>query len=114
MAKEKSKNIDIILTRATVISGAIVRPGKAPITVSEADAKNLMQRERAVLATEENIAAADDGDDGGDDGGDGEKRLSEHTVPELKARAAELEIDGADGMKKAELVAAIEAAEADE
>lgn len=93
------KQVKIKITSAVGIRGEIKKPGTV-ITVAEDIAKNLLQRGRAELATK-----------GTDD--DGDKDLSDFTVPELKARAAELEIDGADTMKKAELIDAIEAAEAE-
>lgn len=66
MAKEKTKTVDIILTRATVIDGDIKRPSKEPITVSEADAKNLLQRKRAVLEGEDSMADDEGGSEGGE------------------------------------------------
>lgn len=39
------------------------------------------------------------------------EELGKETVPQLKARAKALKIEGADGMKKAELIAALAASE---
>jgi hypothetical protein len=97
-----AKKTSILITSAVVIEGKIIPPkqgNKSVVTVDEAVAKNLMNRGKAELHT------SDD---------DGDKPLSKHTVPELLDIAEDLEIDGAAKLKKPELIAAIEAAEAAE
>ncbi len=97
-----SKMAELKITSAVVIAGKIVRPdqgNESIVTVDERVAKNLLDRGKAELTT-----ADDDADD---------KPLDEYTVPQLKALAKDYKIDGADGMKKAELIAAIEAVEAE-
>lgn len=89
------KLIKLKITSAVAIGGVVKRPGSV-VTLSEADAKNLLHRNRAILAEAETP-----------------EDLSSLTVAELKERAAELEIEGADNLKKADLIKAIEAAEAD-
>jgi len=93
-----AKQIEIIITRAVSIDGKIISPSNKAIPVDEPLAKNLFDRGRAKPAT-----ASGAGDD---------VPYSEWKVPQLKARAKHLEIEGADGMKKDELVDAIEKAEA--
>lgn len=98
-----SKMVWVKIVSAVVIGGAIVAPGKGKDScreVDEAFAKSLMNRGKADLATEEDMQ---------DD--DQPKALEEMTVPELKTRAKELEIEGADSLKKADLIAAIKDAE---
>jgi hypothetical protein len=85
------KQVKIKITAAVVIDGEIVTAGKQ-VDVAESVAKNLMQRERAELAT------------------GGKNKLS---VDDLKAKAKDLGIDGYANMKKAALAAAIEAAESE-
>jgi Rho termination factor, N-terminal domain. len=94
-----NKQATIKITSAIGIDGKIKKPGTI-ITVDEDVAKNLLQRGRAVLDTAEGIE---------DKQGD----LTKLSVAELKEYAKHLDIDGADGMKKAELIGAIEAAEAE-
>lgn len=94
-----AKKTSILITSAVVIEGKIISPDqgkKSTVTVDESVAKNLMSRGKAELLT------SDD---------DADKPLSKHTFPELLEIAEDLEIDGADKMKKPELIAAIEAAE---
>lgn len=95
-----AKKTSIVITSAVVIEGKIIRPDqgkKSIVTIDDAAAKNLLSRGKAELLT------SDDDED---------KPLSAHTVDELRDIAEDYEIDGADKMKKSELIAAIEAAEA--
>lgn len=86
------KLVNLKITSAIAIGGEIKTAGTI-VNVPEELAKNLMHRGRAELAT-----AAGDG-------------LGDKTVPELKAIAEELEIDGAANMKKGALIKAIEVAQ---
>lgn len=86
------KQIELKITSAIAIGGEI-KPAGSVVAVPEGLAKNLMHRGRAELAT-----ASGDG-------------LGDKTVPELKVIAEGLEIDGAENMKKAALIKAIEAAQ---
>jgi hypothetical protein len=88
------KQVKIKITSAVSIGGEIKRPGTV-VTVAEDLAKNLLNRGRAELATGE------------------DKPLSKMSADELKALAATLEIDGADSMKKAELIEYIELAQSE-
>ncbi|WP_320179655.1 Rho termination factor N-terminal domain-containing protein [Roseovarius pacificus] len=95
----KAKKIEIKITSAVVLDGEIVKP-KSKVRVDAKIARNLVARGKA----EELDSGA---------GEDGEKPLDEHTVPELKEIAKEYGVEGADKMKRADLIAAIEAAEAE-
>lgn len=95
----KAKKIEIKITSAVVLDGEIVTP-KSKVRVDAKIARNLVARGKA----EELGAGAEE---------DGEKPLDEHTVPELKEIAKEYGVEGADKMKRADLIAAIEAAEAE-
>ena len=101
------KKIAVNITAAVSIGGKIIAPSSPEAKGLELDeplAKNLLHRGRAVLATA--IAApADDEDE------DQDKPLEDMTVDELKKLAKTYSIEGADGMKKADLIAAIEKAE---
>ena len=101
----KKKSVFIELTSAVVFGGVIKRAGTV-VECSDAQAKDLLHRGRGQLA------AGGNAEDAGNETGGDEKPLGDHTVAELKEIAAEYEIDGYDGMKKADLVAAIEQAEA--
>ena len=93
------KQVEITITSAVSIGGKIISPGKT-ITVDDPTARNLLHREKAKLTSE-------------DDGGAAE--LSAMTVKALVelVEDEELEIDGADKLKKPELIAAIVAARAE-
>jgi len=95
-----AKQIEIKLTSAVVIDGVIASPGKR-VTVEEAIAKNLMQRGKAELST---VTGDDEDAEGGD------KPFGKMNMAELKDLAKELGIEGADGLNKAKLIAAIEEA----
>lgn len=88
------KKVKIKITSAVSIDGKIKIPGRV-VTVAEELAKNLLHRGRAEVAT-----------------GEG-KPLSKMSADELKALAATLEIDGAEGMKKADLIEYIELAQSE-
>ena len=91
------KTLTIECTSAFVVGGDIVKPGTHLPGVPESEAKSLIRRGKAVLVeTEDQEGPA----------------LSEMTVAELKDVAEALQIDGFESMKKADLIAAIEAAEA--
>jgi hypothetical protein len=95
---KKTKSVDIQCTSAFMAAGKMITKDQMVRGVPEPEALGLVRRGKAKIV--------EDAEDAGDD-----KALDEMTVAELKALAQELEIDGADGMKKAELIAAIEAAE---
>ena len=100
-----SNKIALELTSAVVIGGK-VKPRGSEVHVDAKLAKNLLQRGKAKLADgpapspepDENTAVP----------------LDKHSVADLKVIAAEYEIEGADKMNKADLIAAIEAVEADD
>lgn len=95
------KTVDIKCTSAFMAAGKMITPGKTVRGVPEAEAKSLARRGKATM-----VAAGADADDAQ------APALNELSVDELKTTAKEYEIEGADKMKKAELIAAIEAAEA--
>lgn len=97
---KKTKTVDIECTSAFMAAGKMITPGKVVRGVPAAEADNLRRRGKAKL-----VGNASEEDDG-------EKALEDMTVSELKEEAKSLDIEGFDGMKKAELIAAIEAAEA--
>lgn len=100
MAKNtKQETVDLMITSAVMINGKMVVPGKGDrsiVTVSSQVATNLLRRGKAALLTAEDV------------------ELDKLKVDELQDIAAELEIEGRSGMNKAELIEAIEAAEAGE
>lgn len=98
----KQKRLNLRCTSAFMAGGKMILPRQIISDVPEADARALVRRGKAKVI-EDSIAGDDDA---------GDKALAGMTVDELKEVAAELEIEGVGGMKKAELVAAIEAAEA--
>lgn len=89
------KKVKIKITSAIAVEGQIIKPDQE-ITVSEAVAKNLLNRGRAELAEKPDT-----------------KPLKSMTVAELKDYAFDRDIDVDEDMKKAELIDAIEAAEAE-
>lgn len=91
------KTAKVKITSAVAIAGKIKKPGTV-VEIGEDLAKNLMGRGRAELATGKGTKA------------DAEVELGKMKVADLKVIAAELEIDGYDGMNQAKLVAAIEEA----
>lgn len=103
-----AKKIALELTSAVVIGGKIKPRGPDPVFVDAKLAKNLLQRGKANLHGSHVAPMV-----GTVDGEETEVApLEEHTVPELKEIAAEYEIDGAASMNKAQLIEAIQAAEA--
>lgn len=94
----KKKTLSIKCNSAFVVNGKIITPDQVVEDVPESDALNLIRRGKAtaILDGEEAEAPA----------------LKDLTVAELKDVAEEHEIEGAAGMKKADLIEAIEAAEA--
>jgi len=94
----KKKFVDVRVTSAFVVAGAIMKPGETLNDVPMSDAKALEKRGKVKLLGYASDPADSD--------------LSELNVAELETIAAEFDIDGADRMKKAQLVAAIEKAEA--
>ncbi|OWU68255.1 hypothetical protein ATO2_12835 [Roseovarius sp. 22II1-1F6A] len=105
------KTFDLEITSAVVIDGKI-RAAGSRVTANRRLAVNLLQRGKAQVASGEGPLrmsgpiASDSGATEGDD-----LPLADHTVAELVELAAEYGIEGAGRMKKAELIAAIEAAE---
>ena len=93
MAKTKSVNVE--LTSAVVVNGEIATAGEV-IEVTEKAARNLMRRGKAVLADEQPVD---------------ESELSELTVAEFRDLADDAGITGYSDMRKAELIAALEAVE---
>ena len=89
------KTVKVKITSAIAIAGKIKTPGTT-VEIGEDLAKNLINRGRAELAKGKAAKA----------GGD----LGKMKVADLKVIAAELEIDGYDGMNQAKLIAAIEEA----
>jgi len=91
------KTLTLKCTSSFVAGGKIIAPGGVVPNVPEQEAKGLIRRGKAVLAESDGQEAP---------------ALSDLSVSELKTLAAEYDIDGADSMKKAQLIAAIEQAEA--
>ena len=85
------KTVKVKITSAIAIAGKIKTPGTT-VEIGE----DLISRGRAELA--KGMAAKAEGD------------LGKMKVADLKVIAAELEIDGYDGMNQAKLIAAIEEA----
>lgn len=102
------KSYVLFLTSAIVVDGGIVKAGQL-VELSEPEAKNLLSRGKARLAT------ADDGYEGADN--DGETSgvdLSRLNKTQLQEIAKGHEIAFEDSTTKAQLIAAIEAKEAEE
>jgi len=99
---KQPKTVDLECTSAFMAAGKMITPGNVVRGVPAADADNLVRRGKAKIIA-----------DGPVEGDEAEvPDLNDLTVDELKETAREYEIEGADKMKKAELIAAIEAAEA--
>lgn len=96
-----SKTIFLVLTSAIAISGGICRKGSL-VEVSELEAKNLLGRGKARLATVDDGAPV--ADESADDGVD----LSKLNKAQLSELATSMGIEPGE-LTKAELVAAIEA-----
>jgi hypothetical protein len=93
----KKKFVDVRVTSAFVVAGAIMKPGETLNDVPMSDAKALEKRGKVKL-----LGSSDD---------DGDSEYAAMTVPELKELAEAEGIEGFDKMKKAKLIAALEAAE---
>lgn len=91
-----SKNYVLKLTSAIAVSGEVLKAG-ALVELSEAEAKNLLARGKAVLHDEQ--PATDDDID-----------INKMNLDQLRSVAEQMEIEGAEKMKKAQLIEAIEAA----
>ncbi|MDT0499704.1 MULTISPECIES: Rho termination factor N-terminal domain-containing protein [unclassified Halomonas] len=100
---KNTQTVDLECTSAFMVKGKMITPKQVVRGVPAAEAANLVRRGKAKV-----VAAAPAEDDAE------APALEELSVEELKATAKEYEIEGADKMKKAELVAAIEAAEAED
>lgn len=100
------KSYVLFLTSAIVVDGGIVKAGQM-VELSEPEAKNLLSRGKARLAT------ADDGYEGADDESSGVdlSKLKKAQLQEI-AKGHEIEFD--DKTTVAQLIAAIEAKEAEE
>ena len=96
-----SKTMSLQCTSAFVVKGKIITPKQVIHGVPKADAMNLIRRGKATEVV-----------DGSEDGTEA-PALNELTVPELRDIAEEHGIEGAANMKKAELIEAIEAVEAE-
>lgn len=94
-----SKSIVLLLTSAIVIDGDVMKKGSL-VEVSEAEAKNLLHRGKAVIHDEQPDHEPVD--------------LSQLNKDQLADMADQLEIDGAGKMTKAQLIEAITAAQAEE
>lgn len=94
------KSYILKLTSAIAVDGQILRAGSL-VELSELEAKNLLSRGKATLATVE------DRDD------EGTTDLSKLKKDQLLDLAKKLEIEGADKMKVPELISAIEAAQSE-
>lgn len=97
-----SKTIFLVLTSAIAIDGGICRKDSL-VEVSELEAKNLLSRGKARLAT------ASDGAPVGDDSESTLPDLSKMKKPQLVELAKQLGIEGAEDMKVEDLRAEIEA-----
>lgn len=94
------KSFFLVLTSAIAIEGNICRAG-ALIEVSEREAKNLLARGKARLATVDDGAPEHDEESEQDD-------LSKLNKAALLELAKSEEIEGADSMTKAELIEALQ------
>lgn len=97
-----SKSIFLVLTSAIAIDGGICRKDSL-VEVSEMEAKNLLARGKARLATADDGAPVDDSSDELPD-------LSRFNKAQLLQFAAANEIEADEGMTKAQILEAIEAA----
>lgn len=101
------KSYVLKLTSAIVVDGGIVKAGSL-VELSTAEAKNLLSRGKAVLAT------AEDGYEGGDDDDEtGGVDLSKLNKTQLQEIAKGHGVDFEESTTKAQLIAAIEEAEAE-
>lgn len=100
-----NKSIFLVLTSAIAIDGAIARAGSL-VEVSELEAKNLLHRGKARLATAEDGAPADESADSESDKPD----LSRMNKAQLLEFCAANQIEVNDSMTKAQILAAVEEA----
>ena len=98
------KTESVKVTSAIVMGGRVVRAGSVLDGIPRRDAKDLARRGKCTILNE-----TVDGEDPETE----VPELSEMTVSELKGIADEYAVEGAANMKKAELIKAIEAAEAE-
>lgn len=98
------KLITLTCTSAFMSAGKMITPGMTVEGVPESDAKALIRRGKAKPIKGDIIEPDADTE---------APALEELTVDELKATAEEYGIEGAAKMKKADLIAAIQAAEAE-
>ena len=99
-----SKNYILKLTSAVAFGGVISKAGEL-VEVTEAEAKNLLHRGKAVLATAEDGVEQSGEDDGGED-------LSKFTKEKLLEIAKNRGVEIASGANKAHIIEAITAAAA--
>lgn len=95
------KSYVLKLTSAVAIDGQISRAGSL-VEVSEPEAKNLLHRGKAVLATAEDGVEQHEDEDQGED-------LSKLNKADLLALAKERGVEVSDGMTKPQIIDAIEA-----
>lgn len=95
-------SVTIECTSAFMLGGSMVTPGQRVSDVPMKEAVELARRGKAKMPAADS-STHDDVD---------EDDLAKLTVEELRAMAKGYEIEGVDKMKKGELIAAIEAAEA--
>lgn len=100
------KSIILKVVSAIVVDGIVARAGQL-IEVSEAEARNLLHRGKCELAAADDDAPAGGGDD------DALVNLSKLNKAQLLEMAAELALEVSDKNTKAEIIAAIEAAQAE-
>lgn len=100
MAKE-SKSFVLKLSSAIALDGDVVRAGSL-VEVDEPTAKNLLHRGKATLATAEDGADDEDGVD-----------LSKLNKAQLLEHAAANGVEADDSLTKAQIIAAIEAKQAE-
>lgn len=99
-----AKSYVLKLTSAVAIDGAISKAGSL-VELSELEAKNLLARGKGVLAT------AEDGLDLDDEQAEPGTDLAKLNKADLLDLAKTKGVDVADGMTKAQIIAAIEANE---
>jgi hypothetical protein len=96
------KSIDLKCTSAFMASGKMITPGEVVKGVPASDAKSLIRRGKAKPLKSEAV----------EEGADTEApALEDLAVDELKVTAEEYGIEGVAKMRKADLIAAIHAAE---
>lgn len=105
----KKSTVTLKCKSAFMFEGELIAPGRLADGVPAGEADSLVRRGKAARVdhapSQPDAHAASTPDD--------DQPLDEMTVPELKELAAEYDIAGAAQMKKADLVSAIETAEAE-